>query len=155
MRALALLLLAAVVACGPSRSRRLTEGEVAALLGTRATPVEAVGAVTRVDLGNAGEYTQVADLLLSGRVPGVHATRASNGRLSVRIRGSHTMIGSDEPLYVLDGIPFSPEQADAMLASLNPRDVARIDVLKDAGATSLYGTRGSSGVIVITTKRDY
>ena len=152
--ALALLSGLLLSACGPTRSRRLTQDEIATLVGTRTT-VQAVGAVSTVDLANAGEFNHLADLLLSGRVPGVSATRLSAGRISVRVRGSHSMIASDEPLYVLDGIPFSREQADHMLTAINPRDVGRIDVLKDAGATSLYGSRGASGVIVITTKRSY
>lgn len=150
-----LLAAATLAACGPTRSRRLTDDEIDSFVGARTTTVETVGAVSRVDLTNADSYHQLGDLLLSGRVPGVVATRAGSGRISVRVRGSHSMIASDEPLYVLDGIPFSREQADHMLTALNPRDVGRIDVLKDAGATSLYGARGASGVILITTKRSY
>jgi TonB-dependent starch-binding outer membrane protein SusC len=85
----------------------------------------------------------------------VSARRLPNGRLSVRIRGSHSMLANDEPLYVVDGLPISPQNIDVVLAGIDPRDVERIDVLKDAGSTAIYGSRGASGVILITTKRGW
>jgi TonB-dependent SusC/RagA subfamily outer membrane receptor len=60
--------------------------------------------------------------------------------------------GDDEPLLVIDGVPAQGAIGPA-LAGLAPRDVARIDVLKDAGSTAIYGIRGANGVILITTKR--
>jgi TonB-dependent SusC/RagA subfamily outer membrane receptor len=71
--------------------------------------------------------------------------------MSVRIRGSNTSIlGGEEPLFVLDGMVY--ESADG-LNSLDPNAIESISVLKDAGATAIYGSRGANGVIVIRTKR--
>lgn len=84
--------------------------------------------------------------LFIGRFPGVEVYRSSTG-LSVRIRGRTSVLGGNEPLYVLDGVPVGG------LDGINPGDVARIEVLKDAGATAAYGVRGANGVILITTKR--
>jgi TonB-dependent SusC/RagA subfamily outer membrane receptor len=92
--------------------------------------------------------------LLQGRVPGVYVTRTSTGDFSVRIRGAKTFgHGSDEPLYVVDGMPLMSGGLRAALMGIAPQDIARIDVLKDAGATAVYGSKGANGVILITTKR--
>jgi TonB-dependent SusC/RagA subfamily outer membrane receptor len=90
--------------------------------------------------------------LLEGRFPGVEVTRLSSGGISVRIRGQRTFQGSSEPLYVIDGIPLSAAPG-GVLMDLDPRDIKSIDVLKDAAATSVYGSRGANGVVLITTKR--
>ncbi len=95
--------------------------------------------------------TSMADLL-EGRFPGVEVTRLASGGVSVRIRGQRTFRGSSEPLYVIDGIP-KMLGTDGILMDLDPRDIESIDVLKDAAATSVYGSRGANGVILITTKR--
>jgi TonB-dependent SusC/RagA subfamily outer membrane receptor len=89
--------------------------------------------------------------LLEGRFPGVEVKRLASGGLSVRIRGQRTFRGSSEPLYVIDGMPM--QDTDGILTDLDPRDIESIEVLKDAGATSVYGSRGANGVILITTKR--
>ena len=154
LRTLALLAVATTAAgCYRATSRTLTPEEMAALgLGPAAeVPPAAAGAVSSVDLSRAKQVNRIEDLF-AGRVAGVVAVRLPNGRYSVRIRGNHTMIANDEPLYVVDGLPISGN-VEAVLSSIDPGDVARIDVLKDAGATALYGSRGASGVIVITTKR--
>lgn len=86
--------------------------------------------------------------LLQGQVPGVSANFGSGAPGAapvVRVRGVAT-IGNNEPLYVIDGIPGD-------IASINPNDIESINVLKDASAATIYGTRASNGVIVITTKR--
>ena len=93
--------------------------------------------------------------LLHG-VPGLEVTRLGNGTYRLRIRGQRSLRGNAEdenPLVVIDGIAIPNESIGAMLADLSPGDVARIEVLKDAGSTSMYGSRGANGVIVITTKR--
>jgi TonB-linked SusC/RagA family outer membrane protein len=66
----------------------------------------------------------------------------------IRIRGTRSISGSNAPLIILDGIPY-----DGDLNDINPDDVASIDILKDASATAIYGSRGSNGVILVTTKR--
>ena len=89
-------------------------------------------------------------------VPGLEVTRLPNGGYQLRIRGPRSIRGNpgdDNPLLVIDGIPIPNESIGSMLADLAPSDVARIEVLKDASATSMYGSRGANGVIVITTKR--
>ena len=97
--------------------------------------------------------SRVEELLL-GRVPGVHVIRTANGDYSVRVRGVKTLgHGSDEPLYVIDGMPLMATGLRAALMGIAPQDIARIDVLKDAGATAVYGSKGANGVILITTKR--
>ena len=91
---------------------------------------------------------RVGDMLV-GRVPGLEVRRSRNGLAhSYRIRGIRRLMGSEEPLLVLDGTPMPI----AMLNSLSPRDIARVHVLRDT-ETSIYGIRGGNGVIVVTTKR--
>ena len=86
------------------------------------------------------------------RFPGVVVTRTPDGGLAVRIRGTTSIHGSNEPLYVIDGVPIRPGPGGA-LAGINPYDIESIEVLKDPASTTMYGVRGANGVIVITTKR--
>ena len=90
--------------------------------------------------------------LIAGRFAGVEVVRLPNGSSAIHVRGINTFIGNTEPLFVIDGMEVAPGPGGALLG-LNPADVARIEVLKDAGATALYGIRGANGVILITTKR--
>jgi TonB-dependent SusC/RagA subfamily outer membrane receptor len=92
----------------------------------------------------------VSDMLV-GRFPGVEVTPQSNGRVSIRIRGSHSMKGNQEPLFILDGVPQNV--GGNTLMDLDPHDIASIDVLKDAASTSAYGSRGANGVILIATRK--
>ena len=92
----------------------------------------------------------VADMLV-GRFPGVEVRQLANGTASIRIRGSRSFRSSDEPLIVVDGIPqITGSQA---LLDMSPRDVESIEVLKDAAASSVFGSRGSNGVILIATRK--
>lgn len=97
-------------------------------------------------------YSNVEEMLM-GRVAGVQVTRTPTG-LSVRIRGAGNLRGPAEPLYVVDGIPTTIGRGGTGL-SISANDIARIEVLKDASAAALYGSRGVNGVVVITTKRGY
>lgn len=90
--------------------------------------------------------------LLASRFPGVWITRTADGSIAVRIRGATSVRGNNEPLYVLDGIPIQAG-ANGALTGIAPNDIASIEVLKDAAATTIYGVRGANGVIVIKTKR--
>ena len=90
--------------------------------------------------------------LLMSRFPGVQVTRAPDGGIAVRIRGTTSIYGSNEPLYVIDGVPIRPRPGGALFG-INPYDIASIKVLKDAASTTMYGVRGANGVIVVTTKR--
>ncbi|WP_100616083.1 TonB-dependent receptor plug domain-containing protein [Confluentibacter citreus] len=79
-------------------------------------------------------------------VPGVSVVE-EGGNLGITIRGNRSLMSSDAPLIILNGSPYN-----GSLKNLNPRDIKSIDVLKDASATVAYGSRGSNGVILITTK---
>ena len=111
------------------------------------------------------------DQMLEGQVPGM-ILMTNSGEVGVvpkiRIRGTSTLVGNREPLWVVDGIivqdpvPIAAEELNDpdyinrignAIAGLNPQDIERIDVLKDAAATALYGTKAANGVIVITTKK--
>ena len=90
--------------------------------------------------------------LLTGRFAGVRVLRLPNGGVAVRIRGGTSVVGSNEPLYVVDGLPIEPGPGGA-LTGINPSDITKIEVLKDIGSTSLYGVRGANGVVLISTRR--
>jgi TonB-linked SusC/RagA family outer membrane protein len=113
---------------------------------------------------------QSIDQMLQGTAPGVQVTTGSSepgGALSVRIRGTSSITGNSEPLYVIDGFPIENDiEGSAVgnggrtrttppnpLITLNPSDIESISVLKDASATAIYGARGANGVIIITTKQ--
>jgi TonB-dependent SusC/RagA subfamily outer membrane receptor len=90
--------------------------------------------------------------LLMNRSPGVWVGRASDGSLAVRIRGGSSLMGNNEPLYILDGSPFIPGPNGA-LTGINPYDIETIKVLKEPAELSMYGARGANGVIIIKTKQ--
>ena len=86
---------------------------------------------------------------LQGRVAGVLMTQTSTkpgAEMQIRIRGQRSLTASNDPLIVLDGIPFMGQLSD-----INPADIKSMDILKDASATAIYGSRGANGVIIITT----
>ena len=89
--------------------------------------------------------------VLRGRIAGVDV-RQGPGGIVIRIRGVTSIMGSNEPLYVVDGVPVRPGQGGA-LVGISPYDIESIEVLKDAVSTTMYGVRGANGVIVIKTKR--
>ena len=91
--------------------------------------------------------------LLRGRVAGLQFIRQPNGRTTVRIRGTNSISNDREPLLIVDGIPLPSESFATALSGLLPQDILRVDVLKDVASTSIYGMRGSGGVIIITTRR--
>jgi len=88
--------------------------------------------------------------LLASRFPGVQVYQTAQG-FSVRMRGPTSILGGNEPLYILDGFPIEPGPGG--LVAINPADVESIEVLKDAASQAAYGLRGANGVIVIKTKR--
>ncbi|CAH1001859.1 TonB-dependent receptor P3 [Neolewinella maritima] len=94
-------------------------------------------------------FTDV-DQLLQGRAAGVQVVSASGepgSGATIRIRGNNSISGNNGPLYVVDGIPISGSP------NFNPQEISNIEVLKDASATAIYGSRGANGVILVTTKR--
>lgn len=105
--------------------------------------------VTSADIERAPG--QSIEEILKGRVAGVTVTETPGG-IAVRIRGTTSLYGSNEPLYVLDGIPIAPGPGGS-LTGIDPYDIESIEVLKDPADTALYGMRGANGVIVIKTKR--
>ena len=129
------------------------------------------GSVASVKAKDFNQGIQVApDQLIQGKVAGVQIVNNSGqpgGATSVRIRGTASIRTGNQPLYVLDGVPLDGRSArpglDAKglgstpdgnpLNFINGNDIATIDVLKDASATAIYGSRGANGVILITTKR--
>lgn len=94
---------------------------------------------------------QSLEQLLLAHVPGLYITRAPNGHTVVHMRGTTTLMGEDEPLFVVNGIPLGPNPW-GNLTAINIHDIETVEVLRDAAATAEYGSRGSNGVIIIRTK---
>ena len=118
---------------------------------------EAVGAVKNIDQALAGQIAGLSSVSASG---------APGAPVKIRIRGTASINGVQEPLWVLDGIPMEGNEVPSVdnlndiddiyqtsIAGLNPSDIDNITVLKDAAATAIYGARAANGVIVITTKK--
>ena len=128
------------------------------------------GSVSSVKItDDVSRAAATVDQLLQGRAAGVQVTQNAanpNSGVSVRIRGTNSLRGNNEPLYVIDGVIISSagEDVNAVgtgntgqdpqsgLNGINPRDIERIEILKDASATAIYGSRGANGVVLITTK---
>ncbi|WP_161888732.1 SusC/RagA family TonB-linked outer membrane protein [Pontibacter russatus] len=122
-----------VVGYGTQRAEAVT-GSVASISAEE---------ITKVPSGN---ITQA----LQGRLPGVEFTQTSSqpgATMQIRIRGTRSLTADNNPLVVLDGIPFP-----GAISDINPNDIKSIDILKDASATAIYGSRGANGVILVTTK---
>ena len=130
------------------------------------------GSVASVKVDDiAAAQNSTVDALLQGRAAGVQVTQnagSPGSGVSVKIRGASSLRGNNEPLYVIDGVIISSAGEDAANAStdansleetqnglngINPRDIESMEVLKDASATAIYGSRGANGVILITTKK--
>ena len=119
---------------------------------TRPTPMATSGeqrARTATAEDWAGTPAARLEELFVGRFAGVRVMAAPGG-IQVRIRGQSSINGPNTPLYIVDGMPYDATNG---LLGINPHDVAKIEVLKDIGATAYYGVRGANGVVVITTKR--
>lgn len=134
------------------------------------------GSVAQIDEESIKQTPIISpEQALQGRIAGLQLTQSSGAPgagTSVRIRGTGSLTAGNEPLYVIDGFPVSgsesntPDagtsssnisnvftQSNNPLSTINPNDIVSIEVLKDASATAIYGSRGSNGVIIITTKR--
>ncbi|MBC7417232.1 MAG: SusC/RagA family TonB-linked outer membrane protein, partial [Pedobacter sp.] len=138
--------------------------------------------ISSISAKDIAEIPQVSvDQLLQGKAPGVYVSQnsgAPGSNTSVQIRGVTSLSGANDPLYVIDGVAISGdpnnkstsgrsavlnnkgeigsgngESTVSPLSTLNPNDIESIQILKDASATAIYGSRGSNGVIIITTKR--
>ncbi|MDH5197121.1 MAG: TonB-dependent receptor plug domain-containing protein [Gemmatimonadota bacterium] len=95
--------------------------------------------------------SQTIEQVLRSKCPPCIVTLTANGRVAIHIRGRSTILGSSEPLYVIDGVPIEPGPGGA-LVGINPYDIETIEVLTDPTSISMYGSRGANGVIVISTK---
>ena len=133
------------------------------------------GAVTSIKAKDFNQGVIASpDQLLQGKVPGLEITNNSGqpgAATTVKIRGNNSIRASNNPLYVIDGVPldgrtakpglnfggsgldFGTTPESNPLLYINPNDIAQIDVLKDASSTAIYGSRGANGIIVITTKK--
>lgn len=112
-------------------------------------------------------HSTSVDQALQGRAAGVQVTQVSGrpgGEASIRIRGTSSINAGNEPLYVIDGMLMNSDNGQTNigaaagsslngLAAINPADIESIEILKDASATALYGSRGANGVVLITTKK--
>jgi TonB-linked SusC/RagA family outer membrane protein len=127
---------------------------------------ELTGAVTSVQSKDIANLPLLGvDQALQGRAAGVMVTQNSGtpgGGIAVRVRGSGSITGSNEPLYVVDGVPINTgsyssigvgNQQTNAIADLNPADIESFEILKDGASAAIYGSRGSNGVVLITTKR--
>lgn len=121
------------------------------------------GSVTALkpDSKNKGLVVNAQDML-SGKVAGVNVTSNSGEPgvgTQIRIRGGSSLNASNDPLIVIDGVPMDNNKVgntgSNLLSTINPQDIESFNVLKDASATAIYGSRGSNGVIIITTKKGH
>jgi TonB-linked SusC/RagA family outer membrane protein len=122
-----------VIGYGTQRAEAVT-GSVASISGEN---------LREVPVANIGQALQ-------GRLPGVQISQSSSqpgASPQIRIRGTRSLTASNDPLVVLDGIPFPGSIGD-----INPNDIQSVDILKDASATAIYGSRGANGVVLVTTK---
>lgn len=139
------------------------------------TVVIGYGAVKKRDLTGAVSSLRGEDLLktnpvslnqgLQGKLAGITVSQADGAPgagISIQIRGANSFTTSTEPLYIVDGIPFSmgeapstdygTKQTNNPLSTISPQDIQSIEVLKDASATAIYGSRAANGVVIITTR---
>lgn len=135
---------------------------------------ELTGSIVSIPVGQLKDAAQTSFVGgLQGLASGVQVTQTSGapgGAASIRIRGGNSITGGNEPLYVIDGFPIYNDNSAANAGALNggltspgtsinplsfvsPNDIESIDILKDASATAIYGSRGANGVVIVTTKK--
>ena len=147
----------------------------------RENDVIVIGYGTTTKRFNTGSISKISDATiktqpvtnplaaLQGRAPGVFVTTQNGlpgGNITVQIRGKNSIDAGNNPLYIIDGVPFistplNTGQSDLLFAndaisplnSINPADIENIEILKDADATAIYGSRAANGVVLITTKK--
>jgi iron complex outermembrane receptor protein len=121
---------------------------------------DATGSVTAVsaDDFNKGAIASPEELVM-GKIAGVQITTgggAPGSGSTIRIRGGSSLSASNDPLFVIDGVPVDNDAVSGMrnpLSTINPNDIETFTILKDASATAIYGSRASNGVVIITTKK--
>ena len=167
------------IECTKKHYEVIMEDELAALIGAvintgyqridRRMSTSSVSSISGEDVLQANATT--LDNMLQGKIPGLSVLSSSStpgAATKIRIRGTSTISGNREPLWVVDGVilddpvSVSTEMLNNLdnvnlignaISGLNPMDIEKIDVLKDASATAIYGVRAANGVIVVTTKR--
>jgi TonB-linked SusC/RagA family outer membrane protein len=129
----------------------------------RSSLTTAIGSVSGEQI--QGQPTAGLDAALKGKIAGVEINQNSGNpgnAISVRIRGVASLTASSQPLFVIDGVPMNSNDISQLnlggqgingVTGINPNDIESIDILKDAAATAIYGSRGANGVVMITTKR--
>ncbi|WP_340106334.1 SusC/RagA family TonB-linked outer membrane protein [Rhodohalobacter sp. 8-1] len=128
----------------------------------RKTLTSAISSISSEDIANIPSAS--TDQLMQGRAAGVQVSANSGtpgGGIFVKIRGTSSISGGSDPLYVVDGIPIQTGnyglglggETTSAMADIAPSDIESIEILKDASATSIYGARAANGVVLITTKR--
>ena len=118
-----------------SLARRVVTGAIGSVAAQQITQIPATNAIEAI----------------KGRIPGVDIVSTGykpGDGIRIRVRGTRSLVASNDPLYVLDGIPMAGGIGD-----LNPTDIESIEVLKDASATAIYGSRGANGVVLVTSRR--
>lgn len=120
-----------------------------------------IATIRAADLNNVP--VQTFEQALAGRAPGVQVTQSSGklgAGLQIRVRGAASISAGNDPLYVIDGIPITSQDGNTTsnesyspLADIDPNDIESVDILKDASASAIYGSRASNGVVLITTKK--
>jgi TonB-dependent SusC/RagA subfamily outer membrane receptor len=149
----AIVLVVLTGACGGGARSPTTSAPRPSEAPSGEAPRSSANSVQGSDMRQAG--AQRIEEYLNGRVPGLQVLRDENGRYSLRIRGAASLGQSDEePLIVIDGIPMAQGSNAEVLRNIDPRDIQRIDVLKDASQTAMYGSRGANGVLIIRTRRN-
>ncbi len=159
-----------------------TRSRIDVLLVEEATALEETvvigyGTVKKRDLSGAVSQIKAEDLMQGGSIDLAHGMQgkiagvviqqsdgAPGGGMSILVRGANSFTTSSQPLFIVDGIPLetgstpsntalTSEQASNPLSFINPHDIESIEVLKDASATAIYGSRGANGVVIVNTKR--
>ena len=118
----------------------------------KTAPAPAGGSTVTSEQIQASPNGDPIEKVLAARSAGVTVGRASDGGISVRVRSGTSLMGNNEPLYIVDGSPFLPGPGGS-LTGINPYDIESIKLLKDPADLTMYGSRGANGVIVIKTKQ--
>jgi TonB-dependent SusC/RagA subfamily outer membrane receptor len=113
-------------------------------------PATSTPAVTRQEIED--KQGEPIDKQIQSKSSGVVVTRTPDGGIAVNIRGSSSVAGSNQPLFVIDDVPFEAGP-DGALVGINPHDIESIKVLKNPEDTGIYGSRGANGVVLIKTRR--
>jgi TonB-dependent SusC/RagA subfamily outer membrane receptor len=140
---IAILLVVGIAACAQNAASTSSAGSQAA---APQRPRNSVVDSTII----ASAVGQQIEKIIADHVAGVRLGHTADGSLSLQIRGASGYANEGQPLYIIDGNPMSP---GAGLSGINPMDIATIEVVKDAASLSMYGTRGSNGVVIIKMKK--